>query len=95
MLDQLVLSLVLAGRVPCPEAWAASSLDALQLAPHMIKFHVGCSPASNSLLHYKRAAMIEPIDKAFYADVLHQAWHSWVGWLVVYSTVLVEKANRL
>ena len=32
---------------------AVSCLDTLQLAPHKINMHVGWSPGSNSLLHYK------------------------------------------
>ena len=52
---------------------AAASLDALHLAPHKINLYVGWSPASYNLLHYKQAIMIERIDRAFYADVLHRA----------------------
>ena len=42
---------------------AAPCLEALQLAPHKINMHVGWSPGSNSLLHYKQAVTVEAIDR--------------------------------
>ena len=58
---------------------AASSLGALQLASYKINLNVGWNLTSNSLLNYRWAITIEPIDRVIYADVLHWAWPSWVG----------------